>query len=120
MKPRILLAITVLLFLAHAVGNTQIVPPKAKQPELAPRQDGFDGIYLIMYKKEIFSDGKTKNGETLEQLCKRHAKEFKGQVVHVLQVINGCSMQISTEDAAKLAKQPEVKAIEKNQRSKIQ
>jgi hypothetical protein len=71
-------------------------------------------LYIIMYKKEIFTNGKTKDGETLEQLAKRHAKEYKGQVNSILQIINGCSMHLSPESAEKLGKLPEVKLVEKD------
>ena len=80
-----------------------------------PENKAKDSIYIIMYRKEIFTNGKTKDGETLEQLARRHAKEFSGEVKHMFQLIDGCSMQLSAENASKLAKLPEVRGVEKDQ-----
>ncbi len=58
--------------------------------------------------------GKTKAGETLEQLAKRHAKQFDGKLGRVLKIINGYSASFSPAAVEKLKKQPEVKYIEKD------
>ena len=65
-------------------------------------------------KETAFVDGKTKAGETLEQLAKRHAKQFDGKLGRVLKIINGYSASFSPAAVEKLKKQPEVKYIEKD------
>lgn len=79
----------------------------AKEPE-APKVRQ----YIVMYKKNIFQDGKTDKGETLEQLAKRHSKQFKGQFGRVLRIINGYTVRMSPENAAKLGRLPEVQNVE--------
>ncbi len=96
-------------------GMGMKVYERPQPPPQPPVPGGAASVHIIMYKKDIFTDGKTKNGETLKQLSERHAKEFQGSVLSILQIIDGCSMQISPENAAKLAKQPEVKLVEKDQ-----
>ena len=109
-------------FMVLFAGGGSLTALDKKAPDLAPKvgDDAGDGIFIIMYKKEIFTNGKTKDGETLEQLCKRHAKAFKGQVSRILEIIDGCTMHLSPDNAAKLAKLPEVKAVEKNRKIKLQ
>lgn len=72
------------------------------------------GRYIVVYKKTVFVDGKTKQGETLEQLAKRHTKQFDGKLGRVLKIINGYSASFSPAAVEKLKKQPEVKYIEKD------
>ena len=72
------------------------------------------GQYIIVYKKTVFVDGKTKTGETLEQLAKRHTRQFGGKLGRVLKIINGYSANFSPAAVEKLKKQPEVKYIEKD------
>lgn len=86
-----------------------------QRPAAPPPPPGAAFNYIIMYKKEIFTDGKTKNGETLEQLGKRHAQELGGQFGNVLKIIDGCTMMLTPEAAARLGKLPEVKLVEKDQ-----
>ncbi|MCP3691830.1 MAG: hypothetical protein GY917_06530, partial [Planctomycetaceae bacterium] len=72
------------------------------------------GRYIVVYKKTVFVDGKTKKGETLEQLAKRHTRQFGGKMGAVLRIINGYSASFSPAAVEKLKKQPEVKYIEKD------
>ncbi len=72
------------------------------------------GRYIVVYKKTVFVDGKTKKGETLEQLAKRHTQQFGGKLGSVLRIINGYSASFSPGAVEKLKKQPEVKYIEKD------
>ena len=72
------------------------------------------GQYIVVYKKTAFVDGKTKAGETLEQLAKRHTKQLDGKLGRVLKIINGYSASFSPAAVEKLKKQPEVKYIEKD------
>ena len=72
------------------------------------------GQYIVVYKKTAFVDGKTKAGETLEQLAKRHTKQFEGKLGRVLKIINGYSASFTPAAVEKLKKQPEVKYIEKD------
>ena len=72
------------------------------------------GRYIVVYKKTAFVDGKTKQGETLEQLAKRHTRQFDGKLGRVLKIINGYSASFSPVAVEKLKKQPEVKYIERD------
>jgi len=71
--------------------------------------------YIVVYKKEIFTDGKTKQGETLEQLAKRHCKELGASPPSVLRIINGFAAKFPAGNVPKLNALPEVKYIEKDQ-----
>jgi hypothetical protein len=86
-----------------------------EQPKAPPPPAGATFNYIIMYKKEIFTNGKTNKGETLEELGKRHAREFKGEFGRTLQIIDGCTMRLTPEAANRLGKLPEVKLVEKDQ-----
>ena len=81
----------------------------AKKPATKPL-----GQYIVVYKKTVFVDGKTQKGETLEQLAKRHTRQFDGKMGRVLGIINGYSASFKPEAVEKLKKQPEVKYIEKD------
>ena len=71
--------------------------------------------YIVVYKKEIFTDGKTKQGETLQQLAKRHCKELGTSSPSVLRIINGFAAKFPSGNVPKLKALPEVKYIEMDQ-----
>ena len=71
--------------------------------------------YIVVYKKEVFTDGKNKQGETLEQLAKRHCKELGASPPSVLRIINGFAAKFPAGNVPKLKALPEVKYIEKDQ-----
>jgi len=71
--------------------------------------------YIVVYKKEVFTDGKNKQGETLEQLAERHCKELGASPPSVLRIINGFAAKFPAGNVPKLKALPEVKYIEKDQ-----
>ncbi len=71
--------------------------------------------YIVVYKKEIFTDGKTKQGETLQQLAKRHCEELGASPPSVLRIINGFAAKFPSGNVLKLKALPEVKYIEMDQ-----
>ena len=71
--------------------------------------------YIVVYKKEVFTDGKNKQGETLEQLAKRHCKELGASTPSVLRIINGFAAKFPAGNVPKLKALPEVKYIEMDQ-----
>ena len=81
--------------------------PAAKVPAIVS--------YIVVYKKEIFTDGKTKQGETLQQLAKRHCEELGASSPSVLQIINGFAAKFPSSNVPKLKALPEVKYIEMDQ-----
>ena len=68
--------------------------------------------YIVVYKKEIFTNGKTKQGETLQQLAKRHCKELGGSSPRVLGIINGFAAEFPSDKLPKLKGLSEVKYVE--------
>ena len=71
--------------------------------------------YIVVYKKEIFTDGKNKQGESLEQLAKRHCNELGASPPDMLEIINGFVAKFPSGNVPKLKALPEVKYIEKDQ-----
>jgi hypothetical protein len=71
--------------------------------------------YIVVYKKEIFTDGKTKRGETLQELAKRHCEELGASPPSVLRIINGFAAKFPSGNVPKLKALPEVKYIEMDQ-----
>ena len=71
--------------------------------------------YIVVYKKEIFTDGKTKQGETLQELAKRHCKELGASPPSVLRIINGFAAKFPAGNVPKLKALPEVKYVEMDQ-----
>ena len=71
--------------------------------------------YIVVYKKEVFTDGKTRQGETLEQLAMRHCKELGASPPSVLRIINGFAAKFPKGNVPKLKALPEVKYIEMDQ-----
>jgi hypothetical protein len=71
--------------------------------------------YIVVYKKEIFTDGKTKRGETLQELAKRHGEELGASPPSVLRIINGFAAKFPSGNVPKLKALPEVKYIEMDQ-----
>ncbi len=70
--------------------------------------------FIVMYHKNAFTNGKTKKGETLEQLAKRQAKQFGGKVGRLFRALNGCTMTLPRTAAKKLLREPEVKIVEED------
>lgn len=71
--------------------------------------------YIVVYKKEVFTDGKTKQGETLQELAKRHCKELGASSPSVLRIINGFAAKFPKGNVPKLKALAEVKYIEMDQ-----
>jgi hypothetical protein len=71
--------------------------------------------YIVVYKKEIFTDGKNKQGESLEQLAVRHCIELRASPPSVLRIINGFAAKFPSGNVARLKALPEVKYIEMDQ-----
>ena len=92
----------------HIVGAKLIYQAKPNDKAAAKSR------YIVVYKKEIFNDGKTKQGETLQQLAKRHSKEFGGSTPRVLGIINGFAAEFPSEKLQKLKSLPEVKYVEQD------
>ena len=71
--------------------------------------------YIVVYKKEIFTDGKNKQGENLRTLAKRHCEELGASSPDILEIINGFVAKFPAGNVPKLKALPEVKYIEKDQ-----
>jgi hypothetical protein len=71
--------------------------------------------YIVVYKKEIFTDGKNKQGESLEQLAVRHCIELRASPPSVLRIINGFAAKFPSRNIPNLKELPEVKYIEMDQ-----
>ena len=70
--------------------------------------------YIVVYRKEIFTNGKTTKGESLEQIAKRHCREFGGGGAKVLKIINGFAADFPASGIEKLKRRQEVKYVEKD------
>lgn len=95
----------------HIGGAKLVFQAKAKPAPKVPNKIN----YIVVYKKEVFTDGKNKQGETLEQLAKRHCKELGASPPSVLRIINGFAAKFPAGNVPKLKALPEVKYIEKDQ-----
>ena len=71
--------------------------------------------YIVVYKKEVFTDGKNKQGETLQELAKRHCEELGASPPSVLRIINGFAAKFPKGNVPKLKALAEVKYIEMDQ-----
>ena len=85
------------------------------QAKAKPKENAKAMSYIVVYKKEIFTDGKNKQGESLEQLAKRHCKELGASPPSVLRIINGFAAKFPSGNVARLKALPEVKYIEMDQ-----
>ena len=70
--------------------------------------------YIVVYREDVFTDGKTRKGETLQQLAERHCKELGGSPPRVLKIINGFAAEFPAESVSKLKGLKDVKYIEKD------
>lgn len=70
--------------------------------------------YMVAYRKDVFTDGKTADGETLEQLAARHVAENNGKGLRMLRIINGFIAEFTPADAQRLKELAEVKYVEKD------
>jgi len=95
----------------HIAGAKLFFQAKAKPEPKAPNQIN----YIVVYKKEIFTDGKTKQGENLRTLAKRHCEELGASSPDILEIINGFVGKFPAGNVPKLKALPEVKYIEKDQ-----
>ena len=71
--------------------------------------------YIVVYKKDIFTKGKTKQGETLRAIAKRHCKELGASSPDMLEIINGFVAKFPAGNVPRLKALPEVKYIEMDQ-----
>ncbi len=92
-------------------GAKLVFQAKAKPAPKAPYKIN----YIVVYKKEIFTDGKTKQGENLRTLAKRHCEELGASSPDILEIINGFVAKFPAGNVPKLKALPEVKYIEKDQ-----
>ncbi len=92
-------------------GAKLVFQAKAKPAPKVPNKIN----YIVVYKKEVFTDGKNKQGETLEQLAERHCKELGASPPSVLRIINGFAAKFPKGNVPKLKALPEVKYIEMDQ-----
>ena len=92
-------------------GAKLVFQAKAKPAPKAPNKIN----YIVVYKKEIFTDGKTKQGENLRTLAKRHCEELGASSPDILEIINGFVAKFPAGNVPKLKALPEVKYIEKDQ-----
>ena len=92
-------------------GAKLVYQAKAKPAPKAPNKIN----YIVVYKKEIFTDGKTKEGENLRTLAKRHCEELGASSPDILEIINGFVAKFPADNVPKLKALPEVKYIEKDQ-----
>ena len=100
--------------LSKEIAGTKLVfQAKAKAKPVSKSTNMVN--YIVVYKKEVFTDGKTKQGETLEQLAKRHCKELGASPPSVLRIINGFAAKFPKGNVPKLKVLPEVKYIEMDQ-----
>ena len=95
--------------LAKHISGTKLVYEAKPNDKVAGKSR-----YIVVYKKEIFTNGKTKQGETLQQLAKRHCEELGGSSPRVLGIINGFAAEFPAEKLPKLKGLPEVKYVEKD------
>ena len=98
--------------LSKSIAGAKLVFQAKAKPE--PKVAAMVG-YIVVYKKEIFTDGKTKQGETLQELVKRHCKELGASSPSVLRIINGFAAKFPSGNVPKLKVLPEVKYIEMDQ-----
>ena len=98
-------------FSKPVAGAKLVYQAKAKPAPKAPNKIN----YIVVYKKEIFTDGKTKEGENLRTLAKRHCEELGASSPDILEIINGFVAKFPAGNVPKLKALPEVKYIEKDQ-----
>ena len=92
----------------HTAGALLVYKAKPKaQAARNPR-------YIVVYREEIFTDGKTRKGENLQQLAERHCKELGGSQPRVLKIINGFAAEFPGESVPKLKALKDVKYVEKD------
>ena len=92
-------------------GAKLVYQAQAKPAPKAPNKIN----YIVVYKKEIFTDGKTKQGETLRAIAKRHCKELGASSPDMLEIINGFVAKFPAGNVPRLKALPEVKYIEMDQ-----
>ena len=71
-------------------------------------------IYIVSCRKELFTDGKTRDGRTLQQVAEAHAKACGGTFQRVLKIINGYTVLTDEEGKKKLEAMPEVNYVERD------
>lgn len=99
--------------MAKKANAMRIYQRKAKAKKGAKRQPGTKR-YIVMYNKNIFTNGKTKEGLTLGQLAQKHAKQFNGKFGRLLKIINGYTIDLKPDMARKLSRLPEVRNVEED------
>jgi hypothetical protein len=92
-------------------GAKQIYQRNASAKEAA---DAARLRYIVVYRKEIFTNGETSKGESMEQIAKRHCREFGGSPPQVLKIINGFAADFPASGIEKLKNRQEVKYVEKD------
>ncbi len=80
----------------------------------APEEPQARGVYIVMFRKDLFKDGVTADGKTLEKLARERVATVDGEVKAVLGIIHGVSAVLTPQAAERLRQLPEVAAVEQD------
>lgn len=101
------------------VDDLQAIDKKAKEAggrllHKAPEEPPPRAVFIVTFRKELFENGATADGQTLEQLARDRVASVDGEVKAILGVIHGCSAVLTPQAAERLRQLPEVAAVEQD------
>jgi hypothetical protein len=85
-----------------------------KKKAVVKKEGNTKSVYIVGCRKDLFTDGKTKDGRTLQQVGEEHAKAVGGTFKRVLGIINGYTIVTDEAGSKKLREMPEVKFVERD------
>lgn len=101
------------------VDDLEAIRKKAKDAggtllHKAPKEPPPKAVYIVTFRKDLFKDGVTADGKTLEELARDHVVKVDGEMKAVLGIIHGCSAELTAQAAEQLRQLPEVAAVEQD------
>ena len=80
----------------------------------APEEPPPRMAYIVTFRKDLFQEGVTADGKTLEEFARDRVATVGGEVKAVLGIIHGVSAVLTPQAAEQLRKLPEVAAVEED------
>lgn len=101
------------------VDDLEAVRTKAKEAgstllHEAPAEPPPRAVYIVTFREELFENGVTAAGASLEDLARKRVAEVDGELKAVSGIIHGFSAVLTPAAAERLRRMPEVAAVEQD------
>lgn len=94
--------------------RTKAMEAGGKLLHRAPEEPPPRAVYIVTFRKDLFENGVTADGKTVEELARERVAKVDGELKAVLGIVHGFSAFLTPQAAAQLRQMPEVAAVEQD------